>query len=91
MKKIYFITMLMLLAIGNMTFTSCSSDDDPFITATEDDDPRILDPYFPDWTNGQPGEFKNFTRDINLDATVIVTPAEHTTVKWYLDDVEVAE
>lgn len=91
MKKIYFITMLMLLAIGNMTFTSCSSDDNPFITATEDDDPRILDPYFPDWTNGQPGEFKNFTRDINLDATVIVTPAEHTTVKWYLDDVEVAE
>lgn len=91
MKKIYFLAMLMLLLTGGMTFTSCSSDDDPFITANEDDEPRILDPYFPDWSNGQPGEFKNFTRDVNLDAYVIVTPAEHTTVKWYIDDVEVAE
>lgn len=81
----------MLILTGGMTFTSCSSDEEPFITANEDDEPRILDPYFPDWSNGQPGEFKNFNRDINLEAYVIVTPAEHTTVKWYLDDVEVAE
>lgn len=89
MKRIYF--MMMLILTGFITLTSCSSDDDPFTTASEDDFPRILDPYFPDWSNGQPGQFKNFTRDINLNATVIVTPAEFTTVKWYLDDEEVAE
>ena len=76
---------------GNIALTSCSSDDAPFITANEDDEPRILDPYFPDWTNGEPGEFKNITRDVNLEAYVIVTPSEFTTVKWYIDDVEVAE
>ena len=81
----------MLLMAGNIALTSCSSDDEPFITANEDDEPKILDPYFPDWTNGVPGEFKNITRDINLEATVIVTPANHTTVKWYIDDEEVAE
>ncbi len=62
----------------------------PFITASEDDIPRILNPYFPDWNNGVPGEFKNFTRDINLTEEVIVTPAQHTTVIWYLDNQEVA-
>ena len=91
MKKIYILAMIMLLMAGNIALTSCRSDDEPFITANEDDEPKILDPYFPDWTNGVPGEFKNITRDINLEATVIVTPANHTTVKWYIDDEEVAE
>ena len=87
MKSRYFILMALVAAI--MAFTSCSSDD-PFTTASEDDYPRILNPYFPDWNNGVPGEFKNFTRDINLTEEVIVTPAEHTTVTWYIDDKEVA-
>lgn len=91
MKKIYYLAILILLMTGNIALTSCSSDDTPFITANEDDEPRILDPYFPDWTNGEPGEFKNITRDVNLEAYVIVTPSEFTTVKWYIDDVEVAE
>lgn len=91
MKKIYYLAILILLMTGNIALTSCSSDDAPFITANEDDEPRILDPYFPDWTNGEPGEFKNITRDVNLEAYVIVTPSEFTTVKWYIDDVEVAE
>ena len=91
MKKIYFLAMFMLLMTCSLALTSCSSDDDPFITATEDDEPRILDPYFPDWSDGQPGVFKNFARNLNLEAEVIVTPANHTTVKWYIDDEEVAE
>ena len=88
--KTKYLLILMTLAVAVFTFSGCSSNDEPFITASEDDYPRILDPYFPDWTNGQPGEFKNFTRDINLTETVIVTPVEHTTVTWYIDDKEVA-
>lgn len=81
----------MLLMTGSLVLTSCSSDDEPFTTATEDDEPRILDPYFPDWTDGQPGVFKNFARDLNLEAEVIVTPANYTTVTWFIDDEQVAE
>ncbi|MDY3848624.1 MAG: hypothetical protein SOZ58_09960 [Prevotella sp.] len=91
MKKIYFLAMFMLLMTGSLVLTSCSSDDEPFTTATEDDEPRILDPYFPDWTDGQPGVFKNFARDLNLEAEVIVTPANYTTVTWFIDDEQVAE
>lgn len=83
--------MFMLLMTGSLVLTSCSSDDEPFTTATEDDEPRILDPYFPDWTDGQPGVFKNFARDLNLEAEVIVTPANYTTVTWFIDDEQVAE
>lgn len=91
MKKIYFLATLMLLMTSNFALTSCSSDDDPFITASENDEPRILDPYFPDWVDGQPGVFKNFSRDLNLEATVVVTPANFTTVTWLIDDEQVAE
>ena len=39
--------MMMLLAVsfalaGTSTLSSCSSDDDPFFTVSEDDNPRIL-------------------------------------------------
>ena len=88
--KTKYLMILMTLAVVVFTFSGCSSNDEPFITASEEDYPRILDPYFPDWNNGQPGEFKNFTRDINLTAKVIVTPVEYTTVTWYLDGQEVA-
>lgn len=76
---------------SNFALTSCSSDDTPFTTASENDEPRILDPYFPDWANGQPGVFKNFSRDLSLEATVVVTPANFTTVTWLIDDEQVAE
>lgn len=87
--KTKYLMILMTLTVAVFTFSGCSSDE-PFITASEEDYPRILDPYFPDWVNGQPGEFKNFTRDINLNEKVVVTPAEHTTVTWYIDGKEVA-
>ena len=86
--KTKYLMILMTLAVAVFTFSGCSSDE-PFTTASEEDYPRILDPYFPDWENGQPGEFKNFTRDINLTETVIVTPVDYTTVTWYIDDKEV--
>lgn len=91
MKKTYCLTMLLALFMGCITLTGCSSDDAPFTTADENDYPRILDPYFPDWSNGRPGEFKNFSRDLNLEATAIVTPAQFTTVKWYIDGEQVAD
>lgn len=81
----------MLLMTSNFALTSCSSDDTPFTTASENDEPRILDPYFPDWADGQPGVFKNFSRDLSLEATVVVTPANFTTVTWLIDDEQVAE
>ena len=39
--------MMMLLAVGfvlagTSTLSSCSSDDEPYFTASEDDNPRIL-------------------------------------------------
>ena len=82
--------MLMVLCTAMFMFSGCSKDD-PFITASEDDIPRILDPTFPDWDKGEPGEFRNITRDINLKEKVVVTPMEYTTVKWYIDDELVAE
>lgn len=91
MNKTYYFLLMIFFSLGLTSLSSCGSDDEPFITATEEDAPRILDPSFPDWSNGQPGEFKNISRENNLNATVIVTPANFTTVKWYLDDEEVAE
>ncbi len=73
----------MVLALG---LTSCCDDDEPFITATEDDSPRILQPWFGEWSNGVPGDYKSFPRNINFKDSVTVTPADYTTVQWFLDD-----
>jgi len=61
--------------------TSCS-DDDAFFTAGADDAPRILNTDFPD------GGF-SIKRDENLKFDILVTPADYTTIKWLVDDVEV--
>lgn len=82
--------MLTVLCTAMFMFSGCSKDD-PFVTASENDIPRILDPTFPDWVNGEPGEFRNITRDVNLNEKVVVTPMDYTTVKWYIDDKLVAE
>lgn len=86
MKKIYFI-LLALLAIG-FTFTACS-EEDPFSTATADDEPRILDPIFPDRVNGEMPVIANITRDANLTMKLTVTPADHTTISWQIDGHEI--
>lgn len=85
MKKIYF----MLLAVLTMavTVTSCS-DNDPFATATSNDNPHILDPVFPNRVNGELPVISEFNRDGSFSMTVTVTPAEFTTVTWNFDGQE---
>lgn len=86
MKKIY-IALFALLAVGS-TFTACT-DEEPFATVTENDDPHILDPVFPDRTNGQLATFVNISRDTNLSIALTVTPKDYTTVTWFIDGQEV--
>lgn len=63
----------------------------PHIHATANDDPRIIDPVFPDRTNGQLATFAELNRDSKLSMTLTVTPADYTTCEWYLDGEKVAE
>ena len=72
-------------------FTSCSSDDDPFFSASEDDYPRIINTDLPEGKGGVPAAFTSISRDENFTFEVIVTPADYTTVTWYIDDELVAE
>src|SRR5574344_542273 len=71
MKKIYLILLsFMTLCV---IFTSCSAED-PFSTATSDDNPRILDPIFPDRSNGQLATFATISRTDTLNMKLTVTP-----------------
>lgn len=88
MKKIYF-TWLLLLAV-QICFTACQGEE-PFSTITAYDDPRILDPTFPDKTDGQLPVVVNMNRDTNFTMTLTVTPADYCSVSWLLDGVEVAQ
>lgn len=83
MKKIY-ITLFALLAFG-AAFTACTGEDEPFATVTANDEPHILDPIFPDRTNGNLATFANISRDVNLSMKLTVTPAEYTMVTWLID------
>lgn len=49
MKKTLYnlVTAIVVLSVG--MFCSCSEDNEGFITATEDDFPQILLPWFGDW------------------------------------------
>lgn len=86
MKKIYYI-LITLLAMS-FTFTACS-DEEPFSTATADDDPRILDPIFPDGKDGNLPVIATIDRDANFTMKLTVTPADYTTVSWQIDGHEV--
>jgi len=72
-------------------FTSCTSSDDPYFTASEDDMPRILNTDIPEGKNGVPGTIANIERTANFTYEVIVTPVKYTTVTWFIDDEQVAE
>lgn len=89
MKKIYSYVLL-AMSLFSMTLISCS-DDDPISTATSNDDPRIIDPVFPDRENGKLATFAEFTRDAKLSMTLTVTPADYTTCEWFLDGKKVNE
>lgn len=87
MKKIYYL-LLALLATG-FTLTACS-EDEPFETVSESDFPMILDPVFPDrQSDGSLPIIATLNRDQAYTLTARVTPSEYTTVKWYVDGVEV--
>lgn len=79
--------MMMLLAMsfafaGTATLSSCSSDDDPFFTVSEDDSPRILNTDLAD---------KKLDRKTKLNLEIKVTPVHYTTVTWLLDGTQIAE
>lgn len=78
---------MMLFAIsfalaGTATLSSCSSDDDPFFTVSEDDDPRILNTDLAD---------QKLDRKTKLNLEIKVTPVHYTTVTWLLDGNQIAE
>ena len=79
--------MMMLLAVGfaltgTSTLSSCSSDDDPYFTVSEDDDPRILNTDLAD---------SKIDRKTNYKLEIKVTPVHYTTVTWLLDGNQIAE
>lgn len=86
MKKIYHILLIMLaMSFGLIACT----EETPFSTATENDDLRILDPLFPDRVNGELPVVSNISRDANFSMTLTVTPADYTTVTWFIDGEEI--
>lgn len=86
MKKTYHILLIMLaMSFGLIACT----EETPFSTATENDDPRILDPLFPDRVNGELPVVSNISRDANFSMTLTVTPADYTTVTWFIDEEEI--
>lgn len=79
--------MMMLLAVGfalagTSTLSSCSSDDEPYFTASEDDNPRILNTDLAD---------SKIDRKTNYKLEIKVTPVHYTTVTWLLDGTQIAE
>ena len=79
--------MMMLFAMsfalaGTSTLSSCSSDDDPYFTVSENDDPRILNTDLAD---------SKIDRKTNYKLEIKVTPAHYTTVTWLLDGKQIAE
>lgn len=79
--------MMMLLAVGfalagTSTLSSCSSDDEPYFTVSEDDNPRILNTDLAD---------SKIDRKTNYKLEIKVTPVHYTTVTWLLDGKQIAE
>lgn len=79
--------MMMLLAVGfalagTSTLSSCFSDDEPYFTVSEDDNPRILNTDLAD---------SKIDRKTNYKLEIKVTPVHYTTVTWLLDGTKIAE
>lgn len=79
--------MIMLLAVsfaltGTSTLSSCSSDDEPYFTVSEDDAPRILNTDLAD---------SKIDRKTNYKLEIKVTPVHYTTVTWLLDGTQIYE
>jgi hypothetical protein len=89
-KTLYnWVTATVFLYIG--VLCSCSGDDEGFITASEDDSPQILYPWFSEWDNGEPAVYKSISRDTEFIDSTVVTPALYTNVEWLIDDEKIHE
>ena len=81
--KVMTMFLAMCLAVAGATaLSACSSNDDPYFTVTENDDPRILNTDLSD---------KTLDRKTKLNIEIKVTPIQYTTVTWLLNDVLIAE
>ena len=80
-----------LIIIAMMMITGCSSDDDPFFSASEDDYPVIMNTDLQNAWEGVPPVLKTIPRNENFVYEVTVTPSAYTTVTWIIDDQQVAE
>ena len=79
------LTVLFVLPMA-VAFTSCSSNDDPYFSANENDYPRILNSDLEgEFQNGVPPILKEISRTENFEYEVTVTPAHYSTVTWYID------
>ena len=82
--KAWMMLFAMSLALaGTATLSSCSSDDDPYFTVSEYDDPRIL--------NTDLVADSKIVRKTNYKLEIKVTPVHYTTVTWLLDGKQIAE
>ena len=82
--KAWMMLLAMSLALaGTATLVSCSSDDDPYFTVSEDDDPRIL--------NTDLVADSKIDRKTNYKLEIKVTPVHYTTVTWLLDGIQIYE
>lgn len=88
MNKIF--NIISAAAMTALLLSGCS-EKEPFFTADENDYPRILNTNFPTWTDGVPGVLSSIVRTTPFEFSLVVTPAQHTSVTWYIDDEEVAQ
>ena len=72
----------------SFAFTACS-EDNPFSTVTANDEPRILDPIFPDGKDGKLPVIAEMNRDAPLSISLTVTPANNVSISWLIDGHEV--
>ena len=80
--KIKNILSVCLVCCGFATaLTSCSTNEEAFFTANEDDAPRILN-------TDIPADGFSINHDVNFSFEILTTPTDFTTVKWYADDKE---
>lgn len=86
MKKIVYILMALLL-VANV---SCRKQE-PFATAEAGDSPRILNTDIPESSGGVAPRLLSIDRTSNFNFTIIATPVQHVTVRWFIGDKQVAE
>lgn len=82
-KALMFFLACGLAMMSGVSLSSCSSDDDPYFTVTEDDSPRIL--------NSNLATETTIDEGTPFQLEMIVTPVHYTTVTWWLDGEQIAE